>query len=356
MSNKYQGNKNKILENFEEETISLSDISLMLASQIKVILIIPIITCTISIIYAMFFTSPMYNSTAKIMSSSGGQTQAASLASKFGINLSTSQTEPQWVYPEIIKSRTLARAMLKRKFDTKKFGSQKSLLQILTYGNKEPNNDMDILIKNGVGNVISMIDIQKNGPMYDLTVSSFEPLFSKNFTIALLEELDTHQREYNKVQNIKTRVFIEERIEDTRLELEGAEEALKDFEDRNRRIQNSPSLQLGRQRLAREVAVLTGVFTTLKQQLETAKIEEVKKTDYVIVLDPPEAPLIRSKPNKKLIVILAGLLGIGFGLVIGLFLEHIQNSGKQEWEKIGQAKSLLIKNIIDILPNRLMKR
>ena len=58
--------------------------------------------------------------------------------------------------------------------------------------------------------------------------------------------------------------------------------------DRNRRIENSPALQLEQQRLNREVIVLTGVFTTLKQQLETTKIEEVKESDYVIILDPPE--------------------------------------------------------------------
>ena len=46
-----------------------------------------------------------------------------------------------------------------------------------------------------------------------------------------------------------------------------AEENLKVFMARNRRIENSPALQLEEQRLSREVAVLTGVFTTLKQQL-----------------------------------------------------------------------------------------
>ena len=40
-----------------------------------------------------------------------------------------------------------------------------------------------------------------------------------------------------------------------------AEENLKVFMDRNRRIENSPALQLQQQRLAREVTVLTGVFT-----------------------------------------------------------------------------------------------
>jgi len=68
-------------------------------------------------------------------------------------------------------------------------------------------------------------------------------------------------------------------------------------ENGNRRpdLENSPALQLEQQRLTRKIAVLTGVFTTLKQQLETTKIEEVKQSDYVVVLDPPEAPLVVSQ-------------------------------------------------------------
>ena len=93
----------------------------------------------------------MYESTAKIMSSTGGrQSQATGLAAQFGINMPMDNSEPEWVYPEIIKSRTLARAMLKRKFDTEKYGPQKPLLQILTYGEDEPTVGLDILQKNVV--------------------------------------------------------------------------------------------------------------------------------------------------------------------------------------------------------------
>ena len=107
--------------------------------------------------------------------------------------------------------------------------------------------------------------------------------------------------------------------------------------DRNRRIENSPALQLERQRLTREVTVLTGVFTTLKQQYETTKIEEVKESDYVVILDPPEVPLIRSKPRKKKMVILAGLLGIALGIGIAFVLGYIRNTEEEEKEKIGPA-------------------
>ena len=69
--------------------------------------------------------------------------------------------------------------------------------------------------------------------------------------------------------------------------------------DRNRRIENSPLLLLEQQRLNREVSVLTGVFTTLKQQLETTKIEEMREADYVVLVDPPEVPIIKAEPKER---------------------------------------------------------
>ena len=148
---------------FKEDTISLTDIMFTLARQIKVIIITPTILCTLTIIYVLFFTQPVYTSTAKIMSSSsGGMSQAAGLAAQLGINIPTGQSEPKWVYPEIIKSRTLARSMLKRKFDTKKFGSQKPLLQILTFGNEAPQKGMDTLEIEAVDNILKMINISEN--------------------------------------------------------------------------------------------------------------------------------------------------------------------------------------------------
>jgi uncharacterized protein involved in exopolysaccharide biosynthesis len=341
---------------FEEDNISLTDIMLTLARQIKVIIITPMILCTLMIIYVLFFTMPVYTSTSKIMSSSsgGGMSQAAGLAAQFGIAMSTGQSEPKWVYPEIIKSRTLARVMLKRKFDTNKFGPQKNLLQILTYGNEAPEIGMDKLEIVAVNNFLGMIDISEDisTAILTLKINASEPIFAAEVNGALIEELDTHQRNYNKAKTSDTKQFIEERILNTEKELMAAEENLKVFMDRNRRIQNSPALQLEQQRFGREVTVLTGVFTTLKQQLETTKIEEVKESDYVVVLDLPEAPLKISKPNKRRMVILAGILGIGLGVVFAYVREFFANSEKEVKDKITEAKSLIIKNISELIPGK----
>ena len=108
--------------------------------------------------------------------------------------------------------------------------------------------------------------------------------------------------------------------------------------------------------MSRDVAVLIGVFTTLKQQLETAKIEEVKELDYVIILDNPEAPLFPVKPKKRLMVIMAGFLGIGLGIVLVFLREYTQNSDEEEQEKMVRAKSLIKKNLTDFLPKRIRNK
>ena len=78
------------------------------------------------------------------------------------------------------------------------------------------------------------------------------------------------------------------------------------------------------------------MFTTLKQQLEKAKIEEVKESNYVIVQDPPEIPLTRSSPKKKKSVILSTFIGFMLGIVISFLKEFIYQSKKYNEIKISE--------------------
>ena len=338
------------------DILSFSEIILTLAKNFKIIIFIPSVLCTLQIINVQFLSDPVFISQAKILSSSNsGVSQAAGIAAQFGISIPQISDEQEWVYPEIVKSRKISKLMLKRRFDTDEFGPQKLLLQILTYGDTQPEFSVDTLIKFGVEKMQSMIDIKKNGNFYDLSIKAGEPVFARDLAIALIEELDAHQKKYNKSQTSEARLFIEERIDETRKELELAEEKLKNFRDRNRRIENSPSLQLEETRLVREASVLTGVYTTLKQQLETTKIEEVKESNYVIVLDPPEAPLDRSYPRKKMMVIATGLIGVFLGAAFALIIGYLEDISLHDKKIIRKAKKILFNNIFDLIPNFLKR-
>ncbi len=339
---------------YEEDTISLSDILLVLAKQLKLLIITPLVFGVITAFYVLFMVGPTYVSSAKIMSSSGGSStsQLQGLAAQFGVAVPGGSEGAQWVYPEIVKSRTLAKSVLKRKFDTEKYGPQKSLLQILTYGDEEPTVSIDTLEIHGANALIDMIEIESQGSFYNLSVSTFEPQFAADLCAVLIEELDRHQREYKTEKVKETRLFIEGRIIDIQKELESAEENLKVFRDRNRQIGQSPALLLEQQRLTRETSVLTGVFTTLKQQLEMTKIEEVKESALVQVLDPPEAPLGPNKPKRGRSMLLALMFGFGVAVGIVFVREYASNSDEEEKGKLREITELTKSNISDLIPFR----
>ena len=297
------------------------------------LIIIPTITCIYAIYHVQFVAQPVYVATAKIVPSAGGSSTSnmRGLAAQFGVSVPGGEEgsiTSSWVYPELIQSRTLARAVLKRNFDTNKFGEDQSLLKILTYSEDEPTSDLDRLEQNGVNTLLGMINVSKDpeSSILTLEVSASEPQFSADIATAVIEELDRYQQKFKSTRVSEKRQFIEGRIEEVQIDLEKAEDALKQFRYRNHQIQNSPSLLLEQERLAREVQVIIGVFQTLKQENELAKIQEVEETPVVHVLDPPEAPLERSKPKKKQTIILAGLLGIGFGMSVVFLRKYWKNS------------------------------
>ena len=349
----------KVISNKEHNSnhgFTFIDILTIISMNIKILILIPLFICSFTIIYLLFFAKPIYTSSSTIISSSNSNSasQALNLAAQFGISLPMGQKEPKWVYPEILKSRTIAKSVVKQKFDSQEFGPQKSLLQILTYGNKKPEFNKDTLEIMAVDKFLHMVEIFENIKTGILTIeiNASEPVLAADVNQMLLDKLEEHQSRYNKTKTSETKIFIEERIVETEKELSSAEERLKVFRDRNRRIENSPALQLIQQRLEREVTVLTGVFTTLKQQLETTKIEEVKESEYVIILDPPEIPLIRSWPNKRFIVILVGFFGIVLGLGLVFIKEYIIRQIRIDSKKINNLKFILIKNLSELMLRR----
>ena len=63
------------------------------------------------------------------------------------------------------------------------------------------------------------------------------------------------------------------------------------------------------------------IYTTLKSEFELAQIEEVENSDMVDVLDPPESPIVKTSPNRRLRVMLAGFLSLSLGIFIAFIKE-----------------------------------
>jgi len=65
---------------------------------------------------------------------------------------------------------------------------------------------------------------------------------------------------------------------------------------------NAPELEMRLSELMREVEIKRSVYKVLSEQYEEAKIQEMRDTPTLHVLDWAQPPLVRSKPKRKVVV------------------------------------------------------
>jgi uncharacterized protein involved in exopolysaccharide biosynthesis len=279
------------------------------------------------------------------------------LASQFGVSVpmgATADLSSPSLYPELLRSRTFAEKILDKEFYLDKYGKKLSLLAILTHGNEAPNVGQDQLIANAVTKLndeILAFDQDPKSTFSVIKVTTEDPVFAKELADVVLAELEALNRYFKSETVSEKNTFIENRIASVEGDLEASEQALKDFNERNRQI-SSPALQLEQERLERGVEIQKGIYLTLKQQLELAKIEEVQETSVVQVLDKPTVAFNPSNKNLVLGVVLSLILGGGLGIMIGFIRSYIDNNDMEERKKLRRIKHFLKKKIKDLFKDR----
>ena len=125
------------------------------------------------------------------------------------------------------------------------------------------------------------------------------------------------------------RRFSGERQAEMTWELREAEDSLKSFLIENRLFNNSPALQFEHDRLQRSVTMRQELVTSIAQVYERARIEEVRNTPVITLIDPPRVPALPNSKRRRLIVV----VGIFLGMMSGTFAAFLMNS-------IDQARSM----------------
>ena len=82
----------------------------------------------------------------------------------------------------------------------------------------------------------------------------------------------------------------------------------------NRTFASSPQLMFENDRLQRDVAMRQQIMAGLTQAYEQARIDEVRNTPVITVVQRPEAPAL---PDRRRLV-LKGLAAIVIGLMLGI--------------------------------------
>ena len=284
----------------------------------KYFLVVPIFFFILSIVYLNYFARPVYTATAKLLpisaEKSGGSIRG--LASQFGIGLgekaSAGGLSSSNMVPDIIKSRLLAKELLKVELKTEKYKEALPLINIIS-GNPDKSIKWPDAAINAYATVLLLnieIEQSKESALIQLFVNASEPGLAKDIASAIIDLLNKTMSRFKISQVKEKKYFIENRLNEINVDLKASEEKLKDFRIKNRSISSSPSLILEQSRLLREVEAHTQVFITLKQEFEMVKISEIDISTIVQVLDPPEKPLYKTSPKSSKVKLVSILFGI----------------------------------------------
>jgi uncharacterized protein involved in exopolysaccharide biosynthesis len=257
-----------------------------------------------------------YTSTARFMpqTSEGALSRLSGLAATFGVSvpLSDAGSSPAF-YADMLKSRDILRrtAETPYAFATRGDSLHGNLIDLFEVRGDNPAARRDAAAKEllesievTVGRETGTIDLEVSTPWAELSQQVAARM------IRLVSDFNLHRRQTKAGAE---RRFVEARVAEAQDSLRAAEARLEGFLQRNRDYRNSPQLLFTFDRLDREVNMQQQVYTSLAQSYEAARIDEVRNTPVITLVEPPDLP---AKPDPRLALLkgmLAGLLGLALG-------------------------------------------
>lgn len=311
----------------------------------KPIIQITVVITIIGVFYALQAT-PLYKSTITMYPAGedrGGQlSQLQGMASTFGFDVGGG--EPSIHIPDIVNSWRLKTKLINHRWNTDNFDIPVNLIhyweiddtpsislnpvvwiKALFASDEKP--DKTLIWEDVALQIINdRISVNENKYTGLITVSTLmeEPEMAAEMANFLYSAIVDFTTEIHGKQARLNREFIEDRQTDVKVQLTKAEEVLKEFRERNRSIIESPHLQLELERFIRDVEIQTQIYITLKQQYELARIEEVKETPSVVILDDAKPAVKKDRPNRKLILFYSIFLGSIIGVITILIYRIIK--------------------------------
>lgn len=171
------------------------------------------------------------------------------------------------------------------------------------------------------------------GGIVEVEVTTPYAPLSEQVAARLLELVGEFDMQRRQTQGSVERKFTEERLREAEALLAETQGALARFMERNRDFANSPRLMVESNQLQRDVAVQQQAYLTLKELYERARIEEIRNTPVITIIDNPAGFAKRdSKGTVRFGIIgllVGGVLGV-FGAIFADFLRTARDSRRSD--------------------------
>jgi LPS O-antigen subunit length determinant protein (WzzB/FepE family) len=336
-----------------------------------------IVICTILGLLIAIVSPKQYTVNTIMVPQVGGEKSSmgglSSLAAMAGINLdmSTGSELSPMIYPQIVQSIPFQMELMQTKLNFEGYNEKISFYDFYTDPQYSKFNLLSAVKKYTIGLpgiIITAIRGKKELPLYtDEADKILQPSEDEMELIELLSSvvyLDVNEKEGYitltaimpearaaaqlgqkaqsllqekiiefKIEKARDQLdFVQERYNEKEKEFNNIQEKLARFRDKNKNI----ITEIGKTELERyqsEYLIVSSVFTELSKQLESSKIQVKKETPVFSIIEPISIPNERSKPDRKMILVIWIFLGgvIGVGWIFGKqFLGTIKSKWKEE--------------------------
>jgi uncharacterized protein involved in exopolysaccharide biosynthesis len=262
--------------------------------------------------YSLLIT-PTYISTAAFIaetpSTRGLSGSLGALADQFGFGMSLGSGPSPAYFADLLTTRSILEPLLALPMQMQKDSTTKPLLVLLKAKGKTPSLKQEAGVKRLRRAVRITPDVKTN--VITIAVSSRDPLLSFEIAKALLASLDQFNMSVRQSRARNERQFLEGRVTDIQDQLRQAEDSMQQFMSANRGdTRGIPTLAFREARLRRNLEMMQTRFVELQRQLDQARVQEVRDTPAITVLDQPNVPARRAKPYRKLVTLVVTVLGM----------------------------------------------
>jgi uncharacterized protein involved in exopolysaccharide biosynthesis len=265
----------------------------------------------------------------------------AGVAAQFGLSLpGTSLGDPVKFTAELAKSRDLLREVSQTEYrfatpaGDSLAGDLAALLRVRGATPAETE-------RRAIGRLASLIDVttSRDAGLVRLRVLTPWPELSVLVNRRVLGLVDTANQVRMQSQAGAERRFVEKRLEEAREELEQAEQAQERFLQQNRQYASSPQLLVEFGRLQRRVDLRQQLYVTLALAYEQARVDEVRDTPQLIVIDQPEGSA-RPAGSRVMDALMWLLIGSVLGVMLALLQELLRRQRAQDPEGYADLRRL----------------
>jgi len=278
-------------------------------------LVLPFFFAVLGVLYATVF--PRYRATSVFAAdaSSAIPSSLAGAAANLGISIpAEGSSESPDFYASLLDSRDiLAEAAATSFAFPKNEGSTDSVVgtyvDIVRARGATPEDRLQAAVTHLDKAVTAVSDLRAGTVTIEIVAPW--PDLAEQMNRRLLDLVDSFNIAKRRTRASAERSFLEARVDSARVGLDAAEVNLQDFLENNRTLDSSARLRMKAARLQRAIDLARDLYTTLRSSYERARLDEVRNTPVITILEHPDGSVKRVGGR-----LLSGAVGLVAGAVV----------------------------------------